>query len=76
MHAAFIMMTTQKGAAWDVAKKISKMRYVKLALPVTGPYDVIAYVEAKDLGERLKDVLTKIHAIDEVEMTITAIAVH
>lgn len=76
MHAAFILMVCDKGTAWDVAKKVGRIKGVKLALPVTGPYDVIAYVEAEDLNKKLKGILQKIHAIDEVEMTLTAIAVH
>ncbi len=76
MHAAFILMVCDKGTAWDVAKKVGRIKGVKLALPVTGPYDVIAYVEAEDLSKRLKGIIQKIHAIDEVEMTLTAIAVH
>ncbi len=76
MHAAFIMMVCDKGTAWDVAKKVAKIKGIKIALPVTGPYDVIAYIEAEDLDKRLKGILQKIHAIDAVEMTLTAIAVH
>ena len=76
MHAAFVMIIAQKGKAWDIAKKVEKIKGVKFAHPVTGPYDVIAYIESKDLSKELKGIISKVHAMDEVEMTMTAIAIH
>ncbi len=70
------MMVTEKGKAWDVVEKVKKIKGVKVVHAVTGPYDVIAYVEVEDLSKRLKNIISKIHKIDEVDMTLTAIAVH
>ncbi len=77
MHAAFIMMSTEKGKPFSVAEKVSEIDSVELAYPVTGPYDVIACLEAEnDLEEKLKDTVEEIHSIDGVLSTLTSIAVH
>ena len=77
MHAAFIMMGTEKGKPFSVAEEISKIDSVKAAYPVTGPYDVIAYLEAEDgLEKELKKAVKEIHSIDGVLNTLTSIAVH
>ena len=77
MHAAFIMMGTEKGKPFSVADKVSKIDTVKVAYPVTGPYDVIAYLEAEEgLEGELKKAVEEIHSIDGVLNTLTSIAVH
>ena len=77
MHAAFIMMGTEKGKPFSVANEVSKIEAVKVAYPVTGPYDVIAYLETEEgLEEKLKKAVEKIHSIDGVLNTLTSIAVH
>ncbi len=42
---------------------------------VTGPYDIVAFVEAKDLGTLTKTVVEGIHKIKGVIDTNTAIVV-
>lgn len=77
MHAAFILITTEKGKAWSVAAEVAKVEGVKLAHPVAGPYDVIAYVESeRSIIEALKGIIENIHAIEGVERTLTCIAIH
>ncbi|MFP3908607.1 MAG: Lrp/AsnC ligand binding domain-containing protein [Halobacteriota archaeon] len=77
MHAAYMLLLTEKGKAFSVAEKASKVKNVKAAHPVTGIYDVIVYIEAeKELSESLKEIVENIHSIDGVEDTVTCIAVH
>lgn len=77
MHVAFIMITAQTGMPFSVAEKVSEIENVKFAYPVTGVYDIIAYVEAeKELSDELKRIVNEIHAIDGVLETMTSIAVH
>lgn len=77
VHAAFILIQTSPGKAWIIAERVSKIDGVKIVYPVTGPYDVIAYVESKEEAvQLLKEVIAKIHGIKGVRRTLTAIAMH
>ncbi len=77
MHAAFILIVTEMGEPFSVAKKISEIENVEVAHPVTGPYDVIAYLESEeDLSEKLKSITEEIHSFNGVLDTLTTIAVH
>lgn len=71
---AFILISTGPGKAWDVSKAASKLKGVKMAYAVTGPFDVIAYAEVIDI-DALKDLITKIHDIKGTRRTQTAISV-
>lgn len=76
MHVVFVLINTRPGKAFDVAEKISKIEKVKAAYAVTGPYDVIAYFESDEPIADVKKIVSRIHEIDGVERTLTAIAVH
>ncbi len=77
MHAAFILMTAQKGTPFSVADEASDIDGVKFAYPVTGVYDVIAYVETEEeLSGELKRIVKKLHDMDGVLETMTSVAVH
>ncbi|MHC1628234.1 MAG: Lrp/AsnC ligand binding domain-containing protein [Candidatus Nezhaarchaeales archaeon] len=76
MHVIFVLINTKPGKAFEVAEKVSKIEKVKAAYAVTGPYDVIAYFEAEEPIADVKKMVSKIHEIDGVERTLTAIAVH
>lgn len=77
MHAAFILIVTATGKPFSVAEEVSEIENVEIAYPVTGPYDVIAYVESEEeLSDELRSIAEEIHAIDGVLETLTSIAVH
>ena len=77
MHAAFILIVTNVGRPFAVAEEISEIENVEIAYSVTGPYDVIAYVETeKELDGRLREIAEEIHSIQGVIETLTSIAVH
>jgi len=71
---AYVLIQTAAGKSWDVADTISKMTDVKNVHAVTGLYDVIAYVELTDLPT-LRDFINKVHGIEGVQRTQTAISV-
>lgn len=71
---AYILIQTVRGKSWDVADTISKMTGMKNVHAVSGTYDVITYVEMTDLPA-LRDFITKLHDIEWVQRTQTAIAV-
>lgn len=76
MHVVFVLINTKPGKAFEVADKVAKIEKVKAAYAVTGPFDVIAFFESDEPIADVKKVVSKIHEIDGVERTLTAIAVH
>lgn len=75
MVQAFVLIRARAGKASNVAEQVGKLSGCKLACMVTGRYDVIVLIEAADLKSLTETILSKIHAIDGVESTETAIAV-
>jgi DNA-binding Lrp family transcriptional regulator len=69
--AAYILVQTEVGKAAQVAKDIVKIEGVQQAEDVTGPYDVIARAEARNLDELGKLVVARVQAIDGITRTLT-----
>jgi DNA-binding Lrp family transcriptional regulator len=57
--AAYILVQTEVGKAAQVAKDIVRIEGVQQAEDVTGPYDVIARAEARNLDELGKLVVAR-----------------
>jgi DNA-binding Lrp family transcriptional regulator len=74
--AAYILVQTEVGKAAQVAKDIVRIEGVQLAEDVTGPYDVIARVEARNLDELGKLVVARVQAVDGITRTLTCPVVH
>lgn len=72
---AYILIQVTTGKAFEVLKAIRNVEGVKDAHTVTGEYDIIALVEAKDLDELGKLVVSKIQKIEGIIRTVTAIVV-
>ena len=72
---AYLLMTTQPGKALSVVKALQKLKGVCHADAVTGPYDIIACVEAKDLDALGKFVVSKVQNVKGVKRTLTCLAV-
>ena len=72
---AFVLMETAVGKTKSVVTSLKKMEGIKSVDTVTGPYDVIAIVEAGNLND-VGDVITgKIHTIDGISRTVTCLVV-
>ena len=71
MVAAYILVQTEVGNAAQVAKDIVRIEGVQLAEDVTGPYDVIARDEARNLDELGKLVVARVQAVDGITRTLT-----
>jgi DNA-binding Lrp family transcriptional regulator len=56
-------------------KALQKIKVIKSAHAVTGPYDVIVHVEATDIGTAGAVVLSKIRTLKGVTRTVTCVAV-
>jgi len=72
---AFVLIETVVGRTKEVVTSIKQLQGVKSVDTVTGPYDVIAIVEAKNLNE-IGDLVTgKIHPIAGISRTVTCLAI-
>ena len=76
MVQAFILIQTEVGQAAAVAKAIAELPGVTSAEDVTGPYDVIARVEATTVDELGQLVLSRIQDIKGITRTLTCTVVH
>ena len=76
MVQAYILIQTDVGKAAEVAKAIAQVSGVTLAEDVTGPYDVIARVEASTVDELGKLVIAKIQDVEGITRTLTCTVVH
>jgi DNA-binding Lrp family transcriptional regulator len=73
---AYILIQTDVGRAASVAETIAGIDGVVLAEDVTGPYDVIARVEAPSVDELGKLVIARIQDVDGITRTLTCTVVH
>ncbi|MDF3046292.1 MAG: Lrp/AsnC family transcriptional regulator [Ornithinibacter sp.] len=76
MVQAYILIQTDVGRAASVATAIAGLDGVALAEDVTGPYDVIARVEAQSVDELGKLVIAKIQDVEGITRTLTCTVVH
>jgi len=72
---SYILVELAPGTAKRAAEAISKIKGVKTAHAVTGPFDVIAYAEVPDLTTLSDLVLAKIQNVKGVQKTQTAVVV-
>ncbi len=76
MIEAFVLLTVEGDKVEEVIKTINKkLPKVKEAKGVTGPYDAILRVDAKDLKELARDIVSSIYKINGVIDTTTAIVI-
>ncbi|MFQ6088077.1 MAG: Lrp/AsnC family transcriptional regulator [Candidatus Methanofastidiosia archaeon] len=75
MVSAYVLITIAIGKVKEVLEELQKIDGVQRADVVTGPYDAIARIETEDLSDLTKTIVQKIHYIDGVIDTTTAIVV-
>mgnify|MGYP002402028949 CR=1 FL=1 len=75
MVQAYILVTAAIGKVKTVAKEVKKLQDVKDVHVVTGPYDIIAYVDTKSMDTLSRAVVEGIHKIKGVVDTNTAIVI-
>ncbi len=73
---AYILIQNEVGRAADVARAIAEISGVTLAEDVTGPYDVIARVEAAGVDELGQLVIARIQDVKGITRTLTCTVVH
>jgi len=72
---AFVLIETAVGKTKAVVTAISKLEGVKSVDGVTGPYDIIAIIEANTLEDIGETVINDIHPIDGISRTVTCLAI-
>jgi len=70
---AYVLIKIAPGKTRGLTQQISKIEGVKTAHPVTGMFDIIAYLEAADINSLTATVRTKIQTLEGVLRTHTAI---
>lgn len=75
MTSAYILIESLPGKAIELLKVIKEIQGVKSVHLVTGPYDVITFVEASDLKTMGEVIVKKIQATGSVSRTLTCITV-
>ncbi len=76
MVRAFVLIQTRPGELGKVAGEVGMIEGVGSAEAVTGPYDVIAHVEAASIDELGEMVVSRIQAVHGITRTITCPVVH
>jgi len=73
--SAYVFIECTAGSARDVEKEVMKMKGVKRANSTTGPYDVIALVEAPDINILGNVIVTELQRLPGVRRTQTNVIV-
>lgn len=71
---AFILMETAVGKNKEVVAILKQLKGIQSVDSVTGPYDVIAIVEAESLNDIGDLVTKKIHPVAGISRTVTCLA--
>lgn len=73
--AAYVLIRIYPNRVKDVIDFVRTLNEVKKADAVTGPYDGIAYVEAENIKELGRIILSQIQNLDGVRDTTTCLVV-
>jgi len=74
MVRAFVMLHVDLGCERDVLRRLRGMDGVVEAYVVDGVYDVVVVLEAESLDD-LRNLISKVKGMDNVQSTLTMIAV-
>jgi DNA-binding Lrp family transcriptional regulator len=76
MLSAYVLIQTEVGKVAQVAQTLSGLDGVQLAEDLTGPYDVIARIQASGLDQLGRLVVSRIQVVDDVTRTLTCTVLH
>jgi DNA-binding Lrp family transcriptional regulator len=71
MITAYVLIQTEVGTAGAVVAALRGLPGVSEAASVAGPYDVIVRIEARNIDELGRLVVSRIQAVGGVERTVT-----
>jgi DNA-binding Lrp family transcriptional regulator len=76
MIEAYVLIQTEVGKAAQVVAAVKEIPGVTRAVVLTGPYDLLAHVEAIDVDSLGKLAVSEIQAVGSVVRTVTCPVVH
>jgi DNA-binding Lrp family transcriptional regulator len=76
MLRAYVLILTEIGKVAHVAQALRDLDGVQVAEDVTGPYDIIARVQASGLDQLGRLVASRLQAVDGVTRTLTCTVIH
>lgn len=76
MIEAYVLIQTEVGKAAQVVAAVKEIPGVTRAVVLTGPYDLLAHVEAIDVDSLGKLAVNEIQAVDSIVRTVTCPVVH
>jgi DNA-binding Lrp family transcriptional regulator len=76
MLSAYVLILTEVGKVAHVAHALSNLDGVQVAEDITGPYDVIARIQAPSLDQLGRLVVSRIQVVDGVTRTLTCTVLH
>ena len=71
MLSAYVLILTEVGKVAHVAQAVNDLDGVESAEDITGPYDVIARIQAPGLDRLGRLVVSRIQLVDGVTRTLT-----
>lgn len=75
MAGAYILVKTTVGKMREVCGKLEGLKNIQSALVVTGPYDIVAFAEAKEVSTIISTLMDEVRKIDGVQDTTTCILI-
>jgi len=72
---AFVLIETAVGKTKEVVTILGSLKGVQSVNTVTGPYDIIAILEAENLNDIGEIVTGKIHPIAGISRTVTCLTI-
>ena len=73
--SAYLLIESDVGKVRDVLKSIQKIKGVESAKAVTGPYDIIAHLSARDIDSLGKIVTEQVQRAKGIKRTVTCLTV-
>ena len=73
--SAYVLIRTEADKTKGAFESLAKLKGVKTAHTVTGPFDIILLVEAKTLHELGDVILSKIRGVEGMSRTMTCVTV-
>jgi len=76
MLSAYVLILTEVSKVAHVAQALGAVDGVQVAEDLTGPYDIIAKIQAPGLDQLGRLVVSRIQVVDGVTRTLTCTVIH
>ena len=75
MVKAYVLIKSEPGQQGDIYTKVLKLKGVRNANTIIGPYDLIVFVESIDLANLGKMIVSKVQNLKGVKDTVTCVVI-